>query len=155
MKLKSLSSAVIVAVALSSLCAQDGANAKRDAAAITRVKNMLVSDLQPGNPKVALEYFLQTQAGRDAKISWEVNDCGEQTGDPVYRHTDPPICVEADVEPARGGSLVLMIAVGTSKTGIKGKPTVFSISFKDAQGTMKELRRLSQIPLELQNSSGS
>jgi hypothetical protein len=136
--------------------AQTSPDTKLEQGAIARVKATLVSQLQPGTPKVTLEYYLQTQTGGGAKIKWEMNDCGEQTGDPADRNmTDPPICVEADVEPARGGVLTLFIAVGSDKTGIKGKPTVFYISFKDAQGTTMELRRLSQIPLELQNAPGS
>ncbi len=136
--------------------AQTSPDSKLEQAAITRAKATLVSQLQPGAPKVTLEYYLQTQTGGGAKIKWEMNDCGEQTGDPADRNiVDPPTCVEADVEPARGGKLTVFIAVGSAKTGIKGKPKVFYISFKDAKGTVKELRRLSQIPLEMQNAPGS
>ncbi len=129
---------------------------KADDAVIARVKNTMVSQLQPGMQKVTLEYYLQTQSGAGATIKWEVNDCGDQTGDPANRDiTDPPICVEADVTNQRGATAYLFIAVGSAKTGVKGKPRLFSISFKDSKGNMKELRRIGQIPLEFGNDSGS
>jgi hypothetical protein len=147
---------LIVCAAAALAVAQIGPDSKLEQAAIARAKATLVSQLQPGTPKVTLEYYLQTQTGGGAKIKWEMNDCGEQTGDRADRNiVDPPTCVEADVEPARGGKLTVFIAVGSVKTGIKGKPNVFYISFKDAQGIVKELRRLSQIPLEMQNAPGS
>ncbi len=142
------------------LCAALAASAytdpKADEATIAKVKNTPVSQLQPGMQKVSLEYYLQTQSGAGATIKWEVNDCGEQTGDPADRNiADPPICVEADVTNQRGATAYLFIAIGTAKTGVKGKPKVFSISFKDSKGNTKELRRIGQIPLEFGNDSGS
>ncbi len=124
--------------------------------AIARVKNTMVSQLQPGMQKVTLEYYLKTQSGTGARITWEVNDCGEQTGDPANRDVnDPPICVEADVTNEHGETATLFVAVGTVKTGIKGNPKVFFISFKHSSGEVKELRRIGQIPLEFSNESGS
>lgn len=143
-------------VLVAALAATAQTDPKADDAAIARVKNTMVSQLQPGMQKVTLEQYLQTQSGGGSTIKWEVNDCGEQTGDPANRDiTNPPICVEADVTNTRGATATLFIAVGTAKTGTKGKPKVFSISFKDAKGRIKELRRIGQIPLEFGNDSGS
>ncbi len=149
-----------VAIVLAGFClgmfATAQVDSKLEQAAIAKVKSTLVSQLHPGMPKVTLEYYLQTQSGKDAKIKWEMNDCGEATGDPADRNiADPPTCVEADVTNAHGDTAVLFVAVGSVKTGVKGKPKVFSISFKDAQGNTKELRRIGQIPLEFENASGS
>ncbi len=148
--------AIVLAVVCLGMFAAAQSDPKLEQAAIAKVKNTLVSQLQPGMPKVGLEYYLQTQSANDAKIKWEMNDCGEQTGDPADRNiADPPTCVEADVTNAHGDMAVLFVAVGTAKTGIKGKPKVFSISFKDAKGRTKELQRIGQIPLEFANASGS
>lgn len=146
---------IIVAISIAvTVFAQTGSKSEQQA--IAKIKATSVSELQPGMPKVELERYLLTQSGKDVKIKWEVNDCGEQTGDPADRNiTDPPICVEADVTNAHGDTAYLFIAVGSAKIGIKGKPKVFSISFKNANGKTKELRRIGQIPLEFINASGS
>src|SRR5512143_2448191 len=70
---------------------------KRDKLAIDKAKTVLVSMFDKNLPKVTLEYFLTSESdGR--KIEWEVNDCGEQTGNPaVDRGRDFPLCVEARV----------------------------------------------------------
>ncbi len=148
--------AVITGIVCSALFVLAQGDARFEQEAIAKVKNTPVSQLQPGMPKVALEYYLQTQSGKDAKIKWETNDCGESTGDPADRNiADPPTCVEADITNAHGDTAFLFIAIGTAKTGIKGKPKVFSISFKDAQGKTQELRRIGQIPLAFAEASGS
>src|ERR1700686_2151911 len=78
------------------LWAQPPAGEKTDQAAIQQAKRVLVSSLDSTLPKVSLEFFLNYESG-GADIRWEVNDCGEQTGNPATdRGTDTPICVEAD-----------------------------------------------------------
>src|SRR5258708_5444567 len=66
--------------------------------AIQRVKNLIVSSFDPLLPKITLEFFLKSE-GEGAPIKWEVNDCGERTGNSTIDSThDSPKCVAADIE---------------------------------------------------------
>ena len=86
---------------------------KRDKLAIDKAKTVLVSMFDKNLPKVTLEYFLTSESdGR--KIEWEVNDCGEQTGNPaVDRGRDFPLCVEARVSARELRTVSVRVAVGT------------------------------------------
>jgi hypothetical protein len=68
--------AVLLALALP-FFAQEPAFEKR---AIEIAKRLPVSELEPGMPKQALSEWLRKAAGPGAKLEWELNDCGEQTG---------------------------------------------------------------------------
>ena len=68
----------------------------RDRKAIAYTKALLVSQLDPKLPAITFERWLTNQSGEDAQISWEVNDCGEQTGAADDRDSDFPLCVEAE-----------------------------------------------------------
>jgi hypothetical protein len=121
--------------------------------AIAHAKRTLVSEIEPGMPTFTLEYFLRSEAGPDAAINWEANDCGEQTGNPeVDRNRDIPVCAQADVTLPDGRVLTVMIAVGSVKTGIRGKPALFSASITNGAvpgASTKPIARLSRIPAEL------
>ena len=80
------------------LWAQPPSANKKQKAAIQRAKNLIVSSFDRSLPNVSLEFFLKYEAG-GAPIKWEVNDCGEQTGNPATdRGHDSPMCVEADFD---------------------------------------------------------
>lgn len=99
-----------------------------ESAAIDKVRNLPVSKLDPKAPTQRLESWVRMILGKDASLRWEVNDCGEQTGDPATsKGTDLPICVELDgLSPAHGNAkLVVSIAVGSIQKGFAGKPTLW------------------------------
>jgi hypothetical protein len=115
--------------------AQETREDKRDKAAIERAQSVLVSTFDSSLPKVSLKFFLESE-GEGAKVSWEVNDCGEQTGDPaVDRGRDIPTCVEASFTLKDKRTVDVMTAVGTVKKGITGAPTLFSSTITDENGT--------------------
>ena len=72
--------------------------------AIELARRVSVSTLEAGIPRETLVHWLTRAAGPSAKITWEVTDCGEQTGNPeTDRGRDFPLCVDA-IAALPGGS---------------------------------------------------
>jgi hypothetical protein len=116
---------------------------------IQRAQRLLVSKLDGSLPKVTLDFFLRYEAA-GAEVRWEVNDCGEQTGDAATdRDRDIPTCVEADFD-ADQGSVTVMIAVGSVKQGLSKTASVFSAAVTDSNGQVHSLRRLGDLAKQLQ-----
>lgn len=61
--------------------------------AIAQVKATPASKIDPNLPVLPYEQWVRNLAGKDAKIQWELNDCGEGTGGPADRDRDMPLCV--------------------------------------------------------------
>src|SRR5438094_327730 len=60
------------------------------------VKRMDVATLDPDLPSQHFEEWFRETMGPEQSITWELNECGEATGNPqVDRQRDMPICVEA------------------------------------------------------------
>jgi hypothetical protein len=88
-------SAFILAFLLSAGVPQAATQA-RDAEAIAAAKNASVQRIDPSLPDKPLEKWLREIVGHQARITWEVNDCGEQTGNPEDdKGRDFPMCIEA------------------------------------------------------------
>lgn len=120
---------------------------KQEQETIQRTKRLLASSLDTSLPKVSLEYFLNYESG-GGKIRWEVNDCGEQSGNPqADQGRDFPICVEADFD-LHHLAVSVMIAVGTSGKP-ESAPAFFSGIITDSSGKARSLRRLGDLPKEL------
>jgi hypothetical protein len=121
---------------------------KQEKVAIERTKNQLVSSFDRSLPKVTLEFFLKCESG-GAPITWDVNDCEEETGDPATdQGREFPICVEADFDKDHA-AVSLLISLGTSKKGLFGVPALFSVSIIEQNGTSRPVRHLSDLPKEL------
>ena len=121
---------------------------KQEKAAIDRAKKQLVSSLDHSLPKVTLEFFLKSESG-GAPITWEVNDCGEQTGNPATdQGRDFPMCVEADFDKDHA-VVSVMVSVGTFKKRPSGVPLLFNISITEQSGRSHPVRHLSDLPKEL------
>jgi hypothetical protein len=132
----------------SSLWARRPILGKTEQTAIQHAKSVLVSSLDSSLPKVSLEFFLNYESG-GADIRWEVNDCGEQTGNPVTdRGSDPPMCVEADFAKDQT-DVTVVVSVGTFQKGPSGKPSLFSATVQGPGGNSHSLRRLGDLPKEL------
>jgi len=115
-------------------------------AAIQRAKNVLVSSLDRGLPKVTLEFFLKYEAG-GAPIRWEMNDCEEQDGR-APGGLDSPMCVEAEFE-REGTGVTVVVSVGTFRRGPSGIPALYRVTVTDQGGSSRRVRQLSDLPLEL------
>jgi hypothetical protein len=123
----------------------------RDRKAIAYTKAILVSKLDPKLPAIPFERWLIKQAGKGAQISWEVNDCGEQTGTPEEQEgdTDIPMCVEAEAQMRDQRVIVVGIAVGTYQRGISGKPATWWITVGPDPSQDEPLKTLSDVPSKL------
>ena len=81
-------------------------------------------------------------------ITWEVNDCGEQTGNPeADKGRDFPICVEAQATLQKKRTLSISVSVGTLQTGVQPD----SVEFADAVITRPDG---SSTPIAEADSSG-
>ena len=100
-------------------------------------------------PKSAFLGWFRNVAGADAKINWEINDCGEQSGVPlVDQGRDMPVCFEITATLPDRRVIGVSIAVGTEKRGLRGDPAVTNVYIDTGRGTM-HLKRLRDIPLAL------
>jgi hypothetical protein len=126
----------------------------RDRKAIAYTKAILVSKLDPKLPSIPFEQWLIKEAGEGAQISWEVNDCGEQTGTAEDQDTDFPMCVEAEARMRDKRVIVISIAVGTYQRGVYGKPVTWWITVGHDPSSDPPLQTLSDVPLKLIGTRG-
>jgi len=140
--------ALLLLLASEPLVAQSAAQKNIERSAIERAKSVLVSDLDRTLPRVSLEFFLENESD-GARIQWEVNDCGEQTGDPATdRGRDFPMCVEAEVFLKDQRSLNVSLVVGTFRKGVTEKAWVWGITITENDGEVRPIE-LRKIPVEL------
>ena len=99
-------------------------------AAIDAAKQAVVGEIEPGMPDLTLEAWLESLSREDSDILWNVNDCGEQTGD-AARNQDRqfPVCVEGQATLDGGQTLTVSLVVGTFGGGIgDGIPSLWTVS---------------------------
>jgi hypothetical protein len=90
----------------------------RSELAIRAARQVMVQAIDPALPRLSFDEWLRQIIGSDAPVTWESNDCGEQTGNPaVDRGRDFPVCVEARVDLAAGRTLRISFMVGTLEKG--------------------------------------
>ncbi len=82
--------------------------------AIAMVKATPVSDIESGKSGKPFGEWFNNLAGKGAKLSWELNDCGESTGGPADRERDMPGCVGARAELPDGRWIYAAISVGNA-----------------------------------------
>jgi hypothetical protein len=119
---------------------------KHQTEVIDYAKKYLVSEIEPNVPPMSFEKWFQQIAGKEAKIVWDINDCGEQTGTSEDRGRDFPMCVGAEVVKSNSIDISVNIQFGTFGRGItKMKPVVRSITVGDEIGG-NWLDNLSDLP---------
>ena len=126
----------------------------RDARAIAAAKNTSVHRLDSSLPDKPLEEWLQGVVGPQSQITWEVNDCGEQTGNPeVDKGRDFPMCAEAQVTLKQKSTLYVSVSVGTFKTGVQpGSVGLAYVVIMGPRGPARSVRKLSQVPEAIKQS---
>jgi hypothetical protein len=128
---------------------QPSSTNRTEKAAIRRAKSLIVSSFDRSLPNVSLEFFLKNEGG-GAPIKWEVNDCGEQNGNPATDdRRDPPMCVEADFEAKNLTAVTVLVSVGTFKGGPSGVPALLRVTITDLSGISRPVRHLGDLPMEL------
>jgi len=121
----------------------------RDQRAIELARQIPVSTLEPGLPNQPLAQWLTQAAGAGAKIDWEVNDCGEQTGNPdLDRGRDFPLCVEAIARLANGRTASVSVVVGTFQKGLSGAASLWSIAILKGN-SYESVRMLRDLPARI------
>lgn len=139
--------AILLAFALSVSASQADTQA-RDARAIAVAKNTSIHRLDASLPDKPLAKWLRKVVGPQAPIAWEVNDCGEQAGNPeADKGRDFPICVEAQVTLQQKSKLSVSVSVGTLKTGVQ--PASVGLAYVvivTPDGEARSIRKLSQVP---------
>lgn len=136
---------ILLAFALSISGSQADTQA-RDARAIAAAKNTSVHRLDASLPDKPLAKWLRGLVGPQAPIAWEVNDCGEQTGNPeADKGRDFPICVEAQVGLSQKSTLSVSVSVGTVKTGVQPSSVGWAYAvIVGPDGSTRSIRKLSQ-----------
>ncbi len=85
--------------------------------------------------------WFRKAVGPDAKISYELNDCGESTGSPSDTARNMPSCVEASADWGNGRTAAVSLLVGSEKSGIALPAGVF-YAFADWGGETKSFHTL-------------
>jgi hypothetical protein len=120
----------------------------REVEAIEVAKNTNVHRIERSLPDKAFAVWLRDLVGTQADIKWEVNDCGEQTGNPLLdKGRDFPMCASAQVTLAGKRKLSVSLAVGTFKKGVMSGPASFFFAVVvETDGSMKWIKNLSTVP---------
>ncbi|HEX8369673.1 MAG TPA: hypothetical protein VF604_14100 [Pyrinomonadaceae bacterium] len=114
---------------------------KHQTETIDYAKRYLVSDIEPNLPRQSFAVWFRETVGKPAKIYWEINDCGEQTGTSEDKGRDFSMCVKASAALGSDVSVGVNIQFGTFKRGITpDKPSVrfISVSREDDFGQQPE-----------------
>jgi hypothetical protein len=113
--------------------------------AILAARQIPVSKLEPGLPNQTFDRWFTQTVGPEASINWELNDCGEFTGNPqVDRGRDLPICVAAIASLADGRLVTVEITVGTQRTGIARRFILRYVSIEEDK-RFDNIRKLSEV----------
>ena len=105
-----------------------------------------VSRLDSLLPRTPFLTWFKSVVGNSAKLEWEINDCGEQTGDATLdADRDFPSCIEVTATLPDQRKVGVAVAVGTVKKGLSGLPTVTSV-YLEIGGQFYHLKRLSELP---------
>ncbi len=122
--------------------------ASRDAAAIEAAKKAIVHQIDPALPRTTFESWLRGLAGAKAVTKWEVNDCGEQTGNPsLDKGRDFPMCAQVQVSLGGNRELYLSLAVGTGQKGVTPEPPdFFSGYLTEGGGPPTWIKSLAEVP---------
>ncbi len=116
--------------------------AAQDDVAISAARRTSAKALDRALPAVPFEEWLRSLAGREARIDWEVNDCGEATGTPADAERDLPLCAEASVAVAGRGMVHVRVAVGTVRRGVLAGRGLYGIWAEPSGGRVESFTRL-------------
>ncbi len=115
---------------------------------INLVKLTPAKDFDSTLPKIRFERWLMDVAGKGIELRWEVNDCGEQTGDPeVDKKREIPTCVEADADLPGQRAFAVLIHVG-NVGGKAQKPSIYAILIQ-INKRLHQVEKLRDLPKQL------
>jgi hypothetical protein len=121
--------------------------------AIEYVRQLSPSVLDTTLPKGHFSDWLTRILGEDTTVEWELNDCGEQTGDPaIDKQRDLPVCVGIYAHLTDRRRLWITILVGTNNKGLIDSPAIYSVDL-ESDGQIRTIKRLSDLENALRQSS--
>ena len=97
---------------------------------------MNVAELDPQIPSQRFEDWFRGTMGPEVSYFWELNDCGEATGDPhTDQQRDLPLCVEARAQSPPNVEIdtSVVVQVGTQRKGLFGKPVLRAIMQQEGE----------------------
>lgn len=140
---------VLVTFALN--CAAVNAQGGDHERILTFVKGTQAKDLDAKLPKMRFERWLLDVVGKGVELHWELNDCGEQSGDgEADSQRDLPICAGVEAQLDRGRAFQILLVIGTQKKGVGGKPQLHSIVVQ-ANRRMWDVKQLRDLPKALES----
>ena len=124
--------------------------------AIDAAKKAIVRQIDPALPRTTFEAWLRGLVGPQAVTKWEVNDCGEQTGNPALdKDRDSPMCAQVQVFLDGKRELHLSHAVGTRRHGVTAAPPAFfSGHLTESGGPPRWIKSLAQVPAVIRSGRG-
>lgn len=125
---------------------------KMENEAVALVKDISVSILDASLPEQTFFHWFAVIVGEETAIQLELNDCGEQTGTPADIGRDFPACVGVNASLPDGRKIYVMIAVGTFKKGIFGRPDIWDIAI-EKNGRFSTVKKLSDLPGTVNNTT--
>lgn len=122
---------------------------KQEAAAKRYARNIFVSKIEKGMPQTRFDRWFRRLVRKGMKVTYEVNDCGEQTGTSADKGRDFPMCVEAMAD-SLDVHISVVLGVGTFKRGIIGtKPDLRGVGFSiEGEGSF-DVKKLSDLSASL------
>jgi hypothetical protein len=137
--------AMIAIAVLTAAMPQEDQYSRLERRAIQAVRQTPVSKLERGLPSRSFDAWLMQLIGSNTAVNWELNDCGEQTGNPKFdRGRDFPMCVSAIATLMDGRRVDILIAVGTQHSGIT-QPFVLFFASIGKGGEVQDFRKLSDL----------
>lgn len=122
----------------------------QDARVVNYARRVKASTLDSSLPRTTVEAWFRSVVGPKAKITWEANDCGEQTGGPEPAKVDGPMCAQVEAKLEDDRKVGIFIAVGTFRRGIWGKPKVFYVYINDGR-PVRHISALAELPALLKS----
>lgn len=118
--------------------------------AISYVQNIPISQLDGSLPNRPFGKWLEQTVGKEAGITWQLNDCGIATDAVEAFERDVPACAAVTAVTPEQRTVIVMVLIGSMKLGIQGKPHLHMIVLEEF-GQLKELKKLSEIALALKH----
>jgi hypothetical protein len=117
-----------------------------DAGLIEAVRSTVAREIDPQLPSLSFEGRLQGVVGPQTCIQWEVNHCGEQTGNPALdRGRSFPTCVQARAELTGNRALFVVLSAGPQQQSPAGVPGFHYAALIPMGGRQIEILRLSDL----------
>jgi hypothetical protein len=94
-----------------------------DIVLIEAVRSTVAREIDPLLPSMSFDAWLHGELGSQVQPQWEINDCGEQTGNPAMdRDRQFPKCAELRAKLPGRGTLILALAAGSEQKQPVGVP---------------------------------